>query len=72
MIFPLEAAIERMGEAETHVDGDAGGKGDNHELDAASCAALHAALDKWSRWHAVRAALPLLAACIALSARIQG
>ncbi|USP77347.1 hypothetical protein yc1106_04621 [Curvularia clavata] len=66
MIFPLEASIANLDQSK----GKNGGTGAVW-LDQATSKVLHQSLNKWSRWHAVRATLPLVASLIALAAKLQ-
>lgn len=66
MIFPLEAYIANLDQSK----GKTGGTGAGW-MDQATNKVLHKSLDKWCRWHAVRATLPLIASLIALAAKLQ-
>lgn len=66
MIFPLEATIARLGK-----NNDKSGGTEKFWMDHATNKALHQSLDKWTRWHAVRATLPLIASLIALYTKLQ-
>lgn len=66
MIFPLEASIANL-EQVKNKSKDIGG----FWIDDTTKTVLHKYLDKWSRWHSVRAMIPLIASLIALSAKLQ-
>jgi hypothetical protein len=66
MIFPLEASIANLEKSKEKNRGPEG-----VWMDHATSKALHKSLDKWCRWHAVRATLPLIASLIALVTKLQ-
>lgn len=65
-IFPLEEWIAALDKEK----GKMGGSGDSW-MDATTTMALHRDMDKWCRYHAVRATLPLIAGLVALSAKMR-
>ncbi|EMD62928.1 hypothetical protein GGP41_004975 [Bipolaris sorokiniana] len=66
MIFPLEESIANLGKGKEK-SGGAEGAWMDHETSKV----LHKSLDEWSRWHAVRATLPLIGSLIAFVTKLQ-
>ncbi|KAL6702821.1 hypothetical protein ACN47E_000907 [Coniothyrium glycines] len=65
MIFPLEAKIVALRKNAGKSESAGGSRMDDTERNA-----LHGLLDAWSRWHVVRATLPLIASLVALSTKM--
>jgi len=65
-IFPLEDWIAALDKEK----GKAGGSEDRW-MDATTGMALHRDMDKWCRYHSVRATIPFIAGLVALSAKMR-
>ncbi|OAL44742.1 hypothetical protein IQ07DRAFT_549867 [Pyrenochaeta sp. DS3sAY3a] len=66
MIFPLERSAARLKQNKVLPENS-----ERIWMEDSSRAILHQIMDKWCRWHIVRATLPLIASLIALSTKID-